>query len=466
MRNIIFFIAFHIMNIAYTQNVNYVGNWITFNKDTSFILSLHLKSDSSGYKGKLDIPLNKAFDIEAKKIILRNDTIRIYLSYPFIASFIGSFDEKTKTIKGIWKTNKDTIPLALSRMKRPQTPVGPFNYVIDSVEYNNDDKTVHLGATLTKPKENKKYPVAIMITGSGQEDRDETIFDHKPFAIIADYLTKNGIAVLRVDDRMKGLSKGDVIHATSADYANDVITSINYLKTRKDIDTTKIGLIGHSEGGLIAAIVNNKWPHLKFIISLAGTGVSGAEILFHQQTDALKEAKVSKKIIDAYKKLCYFSLQTIKKHASLPDSNIKKIIVSFYDQWKSSLSDSLSKALNAKNSTGEQYFNFQVLPLMQPWLKYFITTDPSKYWEKVKCPVLILNGSKDSQVKADQNVNAIKEALQKGGNKNITTKIFPGLNHLFQHCRTGSFNEYAIIEESFAPDVLRVMSDWLKRIIN
>jgi len=348
-------------------------------------------------------------------------------------------------------------------VNHPQTPISPFTYNTDSVEYDNADKTVHLGATLSYPKGNGPFITAVLITGSGLQDRDENLFGHKPFAVIADYLTKKGFAILRVDDRTKGKSKGDLKNATSADFADDVLTSINYLLQRKEIDKNKIGLIGHSEGGLIAPIVYTKWPKLAFIITLAGTGVSGAEILFSQQTDPVK-SMVNTVTFDAYKVLVKNTLTEIHDHSSQPDSltlnNIKKI----FTDWKANEPDSILIPLNAKAATPELYA-MQIKAELQPWLKYFIATEPSQFLEKVKCPFLALNGSKDIQVNPEQNITAIKNALEKAGNKNVTTKIFPGLNHLFQHCIKCTVNEYKDLEETFAPEALEEMGNWLQQNI-
>jgi dienelactone hydrolase len=343
---------------------------------------------------------------------------------------------------------------------RPQTPKPPFHYNVDSVEYDNTEKTVHLGATLTYPKTKGPFPVAIMITGSGLQDRDETIFNHKPFAVIADYLTNHGIAVLRVDDRNIGKSKGDVLNATSADFANDVEASIHYLLTRKEINKRKIGLIGHSEGGFIAPLVYTKWPHLSFIISLAGTGVSGAEVLLKQQTDPLKNA-VNGDTYNAFYSLTKQTLQIIHDHANENDSLILNRAKELFASWKNGLPDSILTPLNAKKVTPEIYADFQVKAELKPWLKYFIATEPDLFWSKVKCPVLVLNGGKDIQVYPEQNVSAITASLNKAGNKNVTAKIFSGLNHLFQHCTKCTIQEYAQLSETFAPEVLEVMNNWL-----
>jgi uncharacterized protein len=347
------------------------------------------------------------------------------------------------------------------KKNRPQTPQPPFEYNVDSVEYDNADKTVHLGATFTYPKTGKSFVTAVMITGSGLQDRDETIFNHKPFAVIADYLTKKGFAVLRVDDRNMGKSKGDVKNATSLSFADDVMTSINYLLQRKEVDKNKIGVIGHSEGGFIAPIIYTKWPKLAFIISLAGTGVSGFEISLKQATEPLK-GLIDSASFNAYYTLEKIALQNISDNAGNPDSVTLLAEKKSYSDWKASQPDTILTTLHLKNVTTDMFAS-QISFQLKPWVKYFLTTDPTQFWEKVKCPVLALNGEKDIQVNANQNIPVIIAALQKAGDKNVTTKIFPGLNHLFQHCTKCTVAEYNELEETFAPEVLQVMGDWLQK---
>jgi uncharacterized protein len=350
---------------------------------------------------------------------------------------------------------------AQNKRNRPQTPQPPFEYNVDSVEYDNADKTVHLGATFTYPKTGKSFVTAVMITGSGLQDRDETIFNHKPFAVIADYLTKNGFAVLRVDDRNMGKSKGDIKNATSMDFADDVMTSINYLLQRKEVDKNKIGVIGHSEGGFIAPIIYTKWPKLAFIISLAGTGVSGFEISLKQATEPLK-GLIDSASLNAYYALEKTALQNITDNADKPDSVTLAAEKKSYSDWKAAQPDTTLTTLHLKNVTTDM-FATQISFQLKPWVKYFLATDPAQFWGKVKCPVLVLNGEKDMQVNANQNIPAITASLQKAGDKNVTAKIFPGLNHLFQHCTKCTFVEYNELEETFAPEVLQVMADWLKK---
>jgi pimeloyl-ACP methyl ester carboxylesterase len=350
-----------------------------------------------------------------------------------------------------------------STKKRPQTPKPPYPYHTDSVEYENEDHDVHLAATFSYPNRKGPFVTAVMITGSGQQDRDETIFDHHPFAVIADYLTRHGYAVLRVDDRGKGKSHGNLMNVTSLDFTNDVLTSIHYLLTRKEVNPKKIGVIGHSEGGFIAPILYSRWPNLAFIISLAGTGVPGSEILLKQQTDPLK-GLVGPVVFNAYYDLTIQTLAVIHDNPNEPDSAILSSVKKIYHDWKTQLPDSILIPLHADQASPEAYA-VQIKQELIPWLRYFIATDPYLFWKQVKCPVLALNGSKDIQVYAEENTKAIEAALKEADNEKATIKIFPGLNHLFQHCIECTVPEYDKIEETFSPEVLTVMEKWLKKTI-
>lgn len=345
----------------------------------------------------------------------------------------------------------------------PQTPVPPFDYKVDSVEYSSRDSLVHLAGTLTYPKGMGPFTTLVMITGSGQQDRDETIFGHKPFAVIADHLTKNGYAVLRVDDRGRGKSKGNLKDVTSLDFADDVITSIQYLQTRKEVNKNKIGVIGHSEGGFIAPIVYSKYKSLAFIVSLAGPGISGGDILLMQQTAPLK-GKVSEKAYDSWYELSGKTLGLIKDQPSAPDSVILPQMKELYTNWKSQQTEAVIAELKLEKVTPE-FYAFQLKQELIPWMRFFIVTDPSDYWSQVKCPVLALNGNKDIQVEAQPNITGISNALRKGGNSKFKTVIFPGLNHLFQHCETCTMEEYEKLEETFSPQVLEMITDWLNKYI-
>lgn len=468
-----FFIIFFSV-IGFSQNI--IGNWegVLQIQKNEIPIVFHISSDTNGkFIATFDSPKQKAFNLACSDVIVTDDSV-ILMMQILKGRYSGKLNENNNQLTGTWFQGGGSLPLnviktsdkaTIKEIKRPQIPKPPFNYNVDSVEYDNAGKTVHLAATLTYPKTMGPFTVAVMITGSGLQDRDETILNHKPFAVIADYLTKNGIAVLRVDDRNMGKSTGDVIHATSADFANDVITSIQYLLTRKEIDKNKIGVIGHSEGGFIAPMIYTKWPELSFIVSLAGTGVSGSEILLKQQTDGLKN-QVSNEAFNAYYSLTKQTLQIIHDRSNKNDSVMLIKTKKVFNDLKASLPDSILKALNMKNTSAELYANAQVKPELKPWLKYFIATEPDEFWSKVKCPVLALNGEKDIQVYANQNIPAIMASLKKAGNKNVTAKIIPGLNHLFQHCKSCTVEEYGELEETFDTETLKIISNWIKETVH
>jgi len=288
---LVLFVQFAFIAFAAAQNHDkFMGTWEgKLNVGVELRIVFHILDDGrGGLASTADSPDQNAYGLVCNSTSFGGDQIKIEMLKQN-AKFSGKLADDS-TINGTFTQGMD-VPLQLKKVvkiseakksNRPQTPQPPFPYQLDSLEYDNADKTVHLGATLTYPKGNGPFPAAILITGSGQEDRDETIFGHKPFAIIADYLTRNGFAVLRVDDRGTGKSKGEVLKATSLDFANDVMTSMDYLKSRKEIDKNKIGLVGHSEGGLIASIIITKRKDVAFIISLSGPGMKGADILADQ----------------------------------------------------------------------------------------------------------------------------------------------------------------------------------------
>ncbi|HNW54082.1 MAG TPA: alpha/beta fold hydrolase, partial [Bacteroidales bacterium] len=290
---------------------------------------------------------------------------------------------------------------------------------------------------------------------SGPQNRDEELMGHKPFLVWADYLTRNGIAVLRFDDRGTAASKGNFKTAITPDFASDVEAAVQYLKTRKEIDKKKIGLIGHSEGGIIAPMVAAGSKDISFIVLLAGTGVPGNEILLLQQeligrANGASEAELLK--------------------SKLMNKGAFDIIINTVDnsKRKADLSTYLNQVYEQDTTleipqgmTKDELISKQVSQLTSPWMVYFITHDPAPVLQKVKCAVLAVNGDKDLQVPAQVNLDAIKKALEKGGNKKVTTRVFPGLNHLFQECKTGSPSEYAGIEQTISPVVLEEVTQWI-----
>jgi pimeloyl-ACP methyl ester carboxylesterase len=339
---------------------------------------------------------------------------------------------------------------------RPQTPKPPFPYDTREVSFDNTKDHTHLAGTLSVPKGTGKFAVALLITGSGTQDRDETIFGHKPFAVIADALTKKGIAVLRVDDPGAGQSTGDVAKADIEAHARDVEAGVAFLKTQTDVDATRIGLIGHSEGGILAAIVASRSKDVAFVVSLAGTGVSGAEINA-LQIEAILKAQGKMKpeaiaaVVEAQRKIMKLVAQ------GAPDAAIADAVKEATDAaMKGAPSEEYKK--DVQDSMAEN-----LAMLKTPWFVSFVKLDPASYWSKVKVPVLAMNGDKDVQVPADVNLDAIKASLAKAGDKDVTTTKLPGLNHLFQPAKMGLVEEYATIETTFDEAALATMSAWIAK---
>jgi hypothetical protein len=345
----------------------------------------------------------------------------------------------------------------LSEARRPQTPKAPFPYKSEDVTYPNESARIILGATLTLPEGKGPFPAAVLITGSGAQDRDETLLGHRPFAVIADALTRRGIAVLRVDDRGVGKSTGSQADATSADFATDVAAGIAYLKTRPEVDPKRIGLVGHSEGGLIGPMVAAKSPEdVAYLVLLAGTGVNGAEILKAQSALILKAAGMPEGLVGAQSRLLAEILKVVAEEKDDKAAEARFELLTRAALAALPEADRKSLAAQAGPSGKAQF-----LRVKSPWFRYFLTFEPKTALAKVRCPVLALNGDKDLQVPPEQNLPAIEAALKSSGNDRVTTRVLPGLNHLFQRCKTGAPSEYATIEETFDPAALKVVADWI-----
>ena len=418
-----------------------------------------IKTDN-GYSSTMDSPDQGAKGILVTNTSFDNPKIKFEVAN---ARIEYSGELKENEIIGTFKQGGQEFPMNLSRkaiekeaVKRPQEPQQPFSYYSEEVTFQNTNANILLAGTLTLPEKDGEFPAVILISGSGPQNRDQELLGHKPFLVIADYLTRNGIAVLRYDDRGVGQSKGDFKSATSADFATDVESAMVYLKTRKEINKKKIGLIGHSEGGLIAPLVASRSKDVSFIVLLAGTGIRGDKLLLLQQALIAKANGASEPDI---------------KKSTETNTKLFEIVVKSTDNQKLKtdlagfISETLRKDTSAQIPNGmtkDQFVSMQVDQISSPWMQYFIKYDPGTTLQKVKCPVLAVNGEKDLQVPPKENLTAIKNALIKGGNRNVTTKEFPGLNHLFQECKTGSPAEYAAIEQTFSPTALEEIVKWIK----
>lgn len=427
-------------------------------------LIFHVEGSDGNYSGTMDSPDQGAKGIPVETITLEGQDVEIKLPNLGI-SFSGVLHDETQEIKGTFRQGAANIPFTLQReaqekqkLKRPQEPKGPFPYREEEVSYNNKlEEGVTLAGTLTIPEGKGPFPAVILISGSGPQDRNEEMLGHKPFLVIADHFTRKGIAVLRFDDRGVGKSTGDFKTATSMDFATDVQAGIDFLKSRSEIAGDHIGLVGHSEGGLIAPIVAAENPDVDFIVMMAGPGVDGTEILMLQQQLLARAEGTSEKEIERSRKASEKIYKELKASNDLEKT--KKELMKYVKEELEALPEEEKAKLGDMDALARQ----QVEVLSGPWFQFFLRYDPRENLKKVSCPVLAINGDKDLQVDAGQNIPVIEKALKAGGNKKVTTKVLPGLNHLFQHSETGRSSEYGELEETFAPEALELMTNWIRK---
>ncbi|MEX1203262.1 MAG: alpha/beta fold hydrolase [Ferruginibacter sp.] len=412
------------------------------------------------------------------KAILPTDTCysikdSIYvISKRFGISFRGQLTNDT-SINGVFSQGADfSLPLkkvvAISTLKRPQAPKPPFPYLEEEVIFENKSAGIQLVGTLSYPKplpnvdylKVPTYPAVILITGSGPQDRDETLFEHKPFAVIADYLTKKGFAVLRYDERGVGKSTGKFQESTTADFANDTEAAFDFLKSQSQIDTAHIGLIGHSEGGMIAPMLAARRNDIAFIVMLAGPGTPTPELM-QEQIEAVLLSQGGDSALAAIGG-SFFKKMAKAVNSSKDTSILFTNALAIANEWSIQQPDSILTMMNMENVAERAIaVRNQLKPMMTPWFRYFLSIDPGVYLSKLSCKVMALNGDKDIQVVALSNLKAIKTALQKSKSTQYDIISLPGLNHLFQSCKTCTTAEYGELEETFSPIVLQKMGEWL-----
>jgi pimeloyl-ACP methyl ester carboxylesterase len=407
----------------------------------------------------MDSPDQGAKGIPVDEVKLAGDSVVLKAS-----SIGGSYAGKLvsdSAMDGTWTQSGGAFPLAMTRLvkpieiNRPQEPKPPYPYVVEEVSIQNASAGVTLAGTLTKPKGEGKFPAAVLITGSGPQNRDEEIFGHKPFLLLADYLTRKGIAVLRYDDRGVAKSLGDFAKATTRDFASDVEAAVAYLKTRKDIDLKQIGLIGHSEGAIIAPMVATEYPGIAFVVLMAAPGVTGEAILYRQGVLIAKAEGAPDSAIAEQDSLQHRIFAILKSH---PDSAGSAVELT-------RLADELDSTARARGRADDTMLRLalqqQMKRVQSQWFRFFLTYDPKPALLKLVCPVLAIYGSKDLQVDPAQNMPVLEDAFKTSKHADWLVKELPGLNHLFQTANTGAVSEYAQIEETMAPAALELIGSWV-----
>jgi pimeloyl-ACP methyl ester carboxylesterase len=427
---------------------------------SGLVVKVDLKMDPAGraaWSGTIDIPQQSAQGLPLDKLSVDGDHVRFSIAkIPGDPTFDGRL--AGGEIRGAFTQGPATYPFHLGRdavkpPRRPQEPYPPLPYSEEEIIYQNGDFV--LAGTLTMPPGMGPFPAVLLISGSGAQNRNEELLGHKPFLVLADHLTRAGIGVLRVDDRGVGGSSGSVSEATSEDFAGDALAGVRFLQTQPRIAKDRVGLVGHSEGGLIAPLAASRSADVAFIVLLAGPGVPGSEIIPAQvqkidRAEGMPEDKARRQ---ANLTRTALTMARAENDRSALRSKLEK----FFADHPEAID---AKALESMGGM-QKFLDFQVMTLSSPWFRFFYDYDPRPALRKVRVPVLAVNGQLDTQVPFEQNLPAIEQALREAKNPDVTVRAMPGLNHLFQTAKTGSPTEYATIDETMAPAVLDLVTGWI-----
>ncbi len=440
------------------------GNWLATLDLNGQKLRLGLRVENNGtkYTAKLDSIDQGTSNLPVETITLSDR--KVSFTAPQLAmSYEGTINDQNDEITGTLKLGPNSRPFVFKRVNeipssaRKQDPKKPYPYDEVEVSYRNTIDNVKLAGTLTLPRnDNPKHPVVLLISGSGAQNRDSLIAGHRPFLVLADHLTRNGIAVLRVDDRGTGQSELGSLNVTSENFVQDVLAGVEYLKTRKEIDARRIGLIGHSEGGMIAPMAAVQSRDIAFIVLLAGMGQTGYDVIQTQNRLILTASGAGEETIAAAVELSK-SINAVVRDES-DDKRIESGVNEAIAKFTASKTEEQLKALAPMISNAKA----QMPIYKMPWYRYFVRFDPATVLKKVTIPVLALNGELDLQVAYKENLELIAASLKAGGNKDVTVKSFPKLNHLFQTSKTGLLAEYMTLEETMSPQVLDTITEWIR----
>jgi hypothetical protein len=460
-KTILYLFLFLAAGKIYSQDIT--GGWAgSLNiQGTSLRLVFNISKNDTVLVSTMDSPDQGAYGLPTTRTTYSDNKIEI------VATGLGIYYRgvlDNDSISGTFSQGGIPFPLTLRRsteqvIHRPQTPREPLPYISEEVIITDDPNSeISLSATLTLPDSTGVFPAVVLIAGSGPNDRDETVYGHKPFFVISDHLTRNGFAVLRYDKRGVGKSNGDFGKATINDFVSDANNAVEYLKSRKEIDSSKIGLIGHSEGGIIAPMVAVENDDVKFIVLMAAPATSGIDIVLDQNENSMKYQKIEPETIDRIQILNREIFESLLKWTGTENDRtaLRDKLSYLWEQLPILIKLKVEK---------EPYLRAQFNAMITPGYRSFLATNPDDYLSKVSCAVFAINGGNDVQVQAEKNLMAIKGSVD-SGNPNVVTKLYPELNHLFQESITGQPDEYTKIEQTLSPQVLSDITVWLKRQID
>lgn len=420
-------------------------------------LVLKVTSGAEGLKATLDSLDQGALNLSVDSITVQDAAVTFEMK-AIGGGFRGRLNATATELAGSWSQSGSSFRLVFHRsekapeMRRPQEPKPPYPYEEREVTYENKSGGVKLAGTLTLPRSRGPFPALILVSGSGPQDRNETVFGHRPFLVLADALTRCGVAVLRSDDRGVGGSTGNIANATSEDLAGDVLAGIELLKTIRQVDSKRIGLLGHSEGGLTAPLVAIRSSDVAFLVLIAPPGIPGEQILYAQAEAIAKASGADAEAIERNRRQQERIFAVVKS-----SSNSTAVAPKVRKERAAEMTESEKKA-------GHQSFEAQLKTVLSPWFRFFLTYDPARALRRIRCPVLVIYGERDLQVLPSQNARVVETALRAGGNKSCKVVILRGLNHLLQTCHTGAPTEYGQIEETIAPSALDLVKGWVHEV--
>lgn len=430
-----------------------------------------------GLIARMDIPMQGVSSAPLQDVAREGDILRFTLKPPGApeavwAKFQVTVDDGAGTASGSLSQAGGTFPVRMTRLaagetglpRRPQDPVPPFPYAQEEVTYTNAEDGTRLAGTLTIPEGPGPHPAVVLITGSGPQDRDEALMGHRPFLVLADHLTRQGIAVLRSDDRGVGGSTGSVDAGSSTIFAGDALAGVALLKARPEIDPARIGLVGHSEGGIVAPIAAARSRDVAFIVLLAGTGVPGRDVLREQRRLVMKAEGVADQQVEGAAESMDKAIELAASGAdnAAVEEEVRAAVERELEQARQSTDPAARQQAEQAAASIDAIVRAQAGVLTAPWFRSFLAFDPREALRQVRCPVLAINGSLDAQVSPAQNLPEIRKALEEAGNTDVTIVELHALNHLFQTCETGAPSRYQKNEETFAPKALEVVSTWIR----
>jgi uncharacterized protein len=422
------------------------------------------RADDGSLTGTMDVPAQGATGIPLTTAGFDDGTLSMSFPVPGGGAYEGIMDETGDLLSGTFTQGGQPFPMDLARSEeasaapdRPQEPRPPFPYAVEDVRFENSEAGIDLAGTLTLPEGAGPFPGVVLVSGSGPQDRNEALLGHKPFLVLADHLTRSGVAVLRYDDRGIAESGGDFSTGTTEDFASDALAAVEYLGADARVNSDAIGIVGHSEGGIIGPMAAGRSDHVGFVVMLAGPGVRGLDILIEQGRLINAAAGQASPLTDFNARVQTVLAEVV---AGEPDPEAASVqmhaaIVEEID----ALPEGMRETVRA--DFPEQAIDQAITQMNSPWFRFFLHYDPRPALEQLTVPVLALFGARDLQVPPAQSADEVEAAFERGQNADATVRVLPGLNHLFQEARTGLPTEYAQIQQTFSPDALVILSDWI-----